>query len=97
MKDNVLKAEAIVKDNSAQDGCKQGLFATHATTLFYVPCVVASSRSSKSCNEGLLRTIANEQDFFSTRGTRGQTSLIACGSVLSVFSTDEGNIPYSDS
>ena len=90
----MLKAEAFVKDNSAQGGCKQGLFTTHATTLFYVPCVVLSR---KSCNEGLLRTITNEQGFFSARGTRGQTSLIACGSVLSAFSTDEGNIPYSDS
>ena len=91
------KAEAIVKVSSAQGRCKQGLFATHAMTLFYVPCVVASSRSHKSCNKGLLRTIANEQDFFSAPGTRGETSLIACGNVLSAFSTDEGNIPYSDS
>ena len=74
--------------------CQQCLVATHATTLFYVPCVVVSSRSRKSCNEGLLRTIANEQDFFSARGTRGQTSLITCGRCQSAYSTGEETRTY---
>ena len=42
-------------------------------------------------------TMTSEQDFFSTRESRGQTTLIVCGSVQSAYSTDEGFRPYSDS
>ena len=66
-------------------------------TLFQVPHVMALSRGRKSCGEGLRKTMTSEQDFFSTRESRGQTTLIVCGSVQSAYSTDEGFRPYSDS